>query len=130
IGDGEPLSRRRGSGWIYLISTRTSAGKLMALDLRMAHHGLSLRPHVQQGWAVCGSGRDLNPWVVATVEFPISPVWHLDGHLAEAAFLFPPITLDDTLRRLRRAEVTACMRDAEARYGLERDSLGKISKTT
>lgn len=129
LGDGEPCRRRRGSGWIYLISTRTNAGKLTACDLRLAHHGLSLRPHVQQGWSVSGAGKDLNPWVVATVEFPIGSSWHLDGHLARPAFLFPPVTLDDTLRRLSRAEVAACVRDAEARYGLAPDVLGKISNT-
>ena len=127
IAGGKVRRRPEGSGWIYLLSTTTDAGTLTVSDLRHAHHGLSLRPHVQQGWSVCGPGRDLNGWVIGTVEFAISDRWHLDGHLANPEFLFPAAALDDTLGRLARVEVTRCLRQTEREYRLTPGTLGDIS---
>jgi hypothetical protein len=127
IRDGHARRRTNGSGWIYLLASGSDTGWLNVVDLRMAHHGLSLRPHVQQGWSVRGIGRDLNDHVVATVEFPIGDQWHLDGHMALPEFLFPPATMDDTLKRLRTAKVTNSLRDAELQCGLKAGALGNVS---
>ena len=127
ISDGRAEPRAEGSGWIYLLSSKSDAESLTVLDLRMVHHGLSLRPHVQQGWSIRGTGRDMNGHVVATIEFPLGPQWHRDGHMALPGFLFPPASMDDTLKRLRRAEVTDSLREAERRYGLRTGALGNVS---
>ena len=72
-------------------------------------------------------GCDLNDYVVATVEFPMCDRWHLDGHQAQAEYLFPPAALDDTLNRLSRGAVTKSLREAERRYRLKEHALGDIS---
>lgn len=133
LKDGSVQPRRQDSdsgcsGWIFMLSTRSDAGCLDVVDLREAHHGLSLRPHVQQAWSLRGSGRDLNAHVIATVEFPIDDDrWRLCGHMATANYLFPPATRDDTLKRLRRRQVTEALRQADGDNGLKLGSLGNIS---
>jgi hypothetical protein len=127
ISDGRAEPRTGGSGWLYLLSSKSDAECLTVLDLRLVHHGLSLRPHVQQGWSLRGTGRDLNGHVVAAVEFPVNERWRLDGHMAQPAFLFPPAGLDDTLQRLSKAEVSGCLREAERRSGLAVGALGNVS---
>lgn len=82
---------------------------------------------MQQGWSVRGAGRDLNDYVVAAIEFPLGPRWQLDGYMALPGFLFPSASVDDTLKRLRRAEVTDSLREAERRYGLKPGTLGDVS---
>lgn len=78
-----------GSGWLYFVAVPTDCS---AIDLRDSHHGLSLRPHAQAGWSIRGNDAsigDLNPFVIATVEFPISERWKLTDHMASDAFFFP-----------------------------------------
>lgn len=127
ISGVQALPRSGGSGWIYLIATQTSAATLKAVDLRLAHHGLSLRPQVQQAWSVCAQRRELDDWVIATVEFPITSAWTSTGSLDQAMFLFPDRSLDDTLKRLASMRVTSCLRSTERRYGLLHGTLGDVS---
>ena len=93
IPGGVVTRRTCGTGWIYMLSCDPRSGFLDVIDLRVAHQELSLRPHTQQGFSIRGKDRDLNGLVAATVEFPVSDRWILNGHLAEAAFVSPRVVL-------------------------------------
>lgn len=49
ISGGRAEPRTQGSGWIYLLSSKSDTGCLEVLDLRMAHHGLILRTCSKDG---------------------------------------------------------------------------------
>lgn len=118
------------SGWIYFIASEIGSKKLNVVDLRAAHHGLSLRPHTQHGWSVksqCASVSDLNEWVIGCVEFPVGARWKLEGYLGSAEFFFPSPKLDDTLRRLIDKDVDNIAASIEQEFGLPTASLGRVS---
>jgi hypothetical protein len=127
ISHGAAIRRVEGTGWIYLLCTRSTAGRLHVVDLRVVHHGLSLRPHMQQGWSIRAQDHDLSRYVAATIEFPVSSRWHLDGYLGTAAFLFPPAGLDHTLGLLKQRAVSGLLRRTEREYQLPAGTLGRIS---
>lgn len=121
--------RTSGTGWIYFLVADGRSGGCTAIDLRETHHGLSLRPHAQQGWSVrsCGSNiSELNNSVVGCVEFPISGKWAFGGHLGSSEFLFPPRRLDDTLGRLIANEGDVIASGVEDALQLPRKSLGRL----
>lgn len=117
-----------GKGWIYFIATDIASSICTPVDLRKAHHGLSLRPHTQNGWSVRAPDGvfDLNQWVIACVEFPISERWVLGGPLGSSRFLFPPAKLDDTLRRLIKLDVDGIAAKVEQQLGLRPETLGRL----
>lgn len=120
--------RTTGSGWIYFIAAnqRTNCD---ALDLRDAHHGLSLRPHAQSGWSVRSTvpeEGDLSSSVIGCVEFPITKRWAFGGHLGSSEFLFPSRTLDDTLLRLIEHDGDAIAAAIESESGVPDGALGRL----
>ncbi len=133
-GLGERTARRRssGTGWIYFISPAAGPGAADCIDLRIAHQGLSLRPHTQHGWSIRGpkhARTDLRDYVVAVLEFPMNGKWEFAGHLGSAEFLFPPAGLDHTLKVfVDRANEVA--RQVEARFGLPGGVLGVVYAVT
>jgi hypothetical protein len=121
--------RTNGSGWLYFIACAPGSHDFTAIDLRSAHHDLSLRPHTQHGWSVRGNASgasDINDCVIACVEFPIENRWLLAGHLASFEFLFPPLELDNTLRKLVDREVDSIARRVADDFGLPANSLGTL----
>lgn len=126
IGGGVVTERSCGSGWIHILCGKSSSEALDVIDLRVAHQELSLRPHTQQGFSIRGKHADLNGFVAASVEFPISERWRLNGYLAEAAFLFQPPALDHTLRLLKRKSIDDLLLNTEAHFSLPARTLGRI----
>ena len=120
--------RTTGSGWIYFIAANQRTN-CEALDLRDAHHGLSLRPHAQSGWSVRSTvpeEGDLGSSVIGCVEFPITTRWAFGGHLGSSEFLFPSRTLDDTLLRLIENEADAIAAKIESESGVPDAALGRL----
>jgi hypothetical protein len=122
--------RVTGTGWIYLISTMSDRGTLQLVDLRSAHNALSLRPQTQQGLSLRAPGCDFTPYIAATVEFPISDRWHLEGLIHTGSFVFPPETVDHTLRLLNRRCIERVLRQIETQCSLSPMILGNISAFT
>jgi hypothetical protein len=122
-------ARTHGSGWLYFIACAAGSSEFTAIDLRSAHHDLSLRPHTQHGWSVRGASHmasDINDCVIACVEFPIDDRWMLDGHLGSSEFLFPPVNLDNTLRRLLDRDVDNTALRIAQEFGLPPAALGRL----
>ena len=124
--------RTTGSGWIYFIAA-TERTTCCAVDLREAHHGLSLRPHAQSGWSVRSTAPehgDLGSSVIGCVEFPITKRWAFGGHLGSSEFLFPSRTLDDTLLRLIQHDGDAIAATIERETGVTDAALGRLYEVT
>jgi hypothetical protein len=120
--------RTTGSGWIYFIAA-TERTNCEALDLRNAHHGLSLRPHAQSGWSVRSivpEDGDLSSGVIGCVEFPITERWAFGGHLGSSEFLFPSRALDDTLKRLIEHDGDAIAAAVERESRVPNEALGRL----
>lgn len=130
FGPGRTVSvKSTGSGWIYVLALRATSSGCRVIDLREAHHGLSLRPHTQSGWSVRGSGdavSDLDRWVIACIEFPIDHRWVTEGYMASSEFMFPAVRLDHTLRRLIDKKVDAIAASVERELDLPEKCLGRL----
>jgi len=121
---------KKPSGWIYFLVCEAAGSGCRCIDLRLAHHGLSVRVHTQHGWSLRAVDEDLcddlNRWVVACVEFPIDRRWWQGcGYMLSPAFLFPPASLDHTLQLLVEKKVDGVAKSVE---GMERPkmSLGRL----
>lgn len=120
-------------GWIYFISTHTSAGRLRFIDLRELHHHLSVRPHIQHGWSVTLNDKDwddcsrgLGSFIVAAVTFRRESAWKLDSGMFTQNVLFPSPEYDNTLKVLRETSINKILRNVERNCGLSKDSLGSL----
>jgi hypothetical protein len=94
-------------GWLFLISSRHGSEQLRHVDLRVKHHPLSARPHVQHGISLARKDPkeyDLRDFVVGTIRIPIRN-YTTTGTLFQDSFLFPDLDADHTLRLLMRHQV-------------------------
>jgi len=123
-----PSSRKH--GWLFLIATRSGPKQLRHVDLRIEHHPLSSRPHVQHGISLTtldSTEYDLREFVVGTVRFPIIG-YTTTGALFESSFLFPRLDDDHTLRLLVKHRVNDIAAEIEKQYKLADGSLGRVSR--
>ncbi|MBI3664342.1 MAG: FRG domain-containing protein [Acidobacteria bacterium] len=117
-------------GWLFLIATRAGSRQLRHVDLRIEHHALSSRPHIQHGISLTGFDSkeyDLRDFVVGTVRFPISR-YTTTGALFESSFLFPGTDDDHTLRLLVKHRVNDIAAAVEKKYELSDGTLGRVSR--
>lgn len=125
-------------GWIsfYRRKGQATHRTLRVNDISARHSSLHLRPHVQQGASLAMQldddekprpYQDFNRFRIAHIRIPNRGKWILSGYTASAAFMFPPPTLDDSLRRLRAPAVQAILNDASARFDIPTCALGRIS---
>ncbi len=132
-GSRKALFREGERGWVYFLSPQAGPRGATCVDIREVHHGLSLRPHAQHGWSLrgpTGSVENLNEYVIATVEVPITSRLCSPGYLGSAEFLFPPRSLDDTLAKLSDFSVDELAREAETDEGLGPAPLGTLTEVS
>jgi len=113
------------SGWLFLLRPPPLA---TVVDLRVSHHPLSSRPHVQHGISLAcahGTKADFQDWVVATIQTPVSEC--VSGSLFTGPALFPPRASDHTLRLLLKHKANELAARVESSHQLPERSLGRIS---
>jgi hypothetical protein len=128
-GHRRPEFQEGKTGWIYFLCPGAASPAGTCIDIRAAHHGLSIRPMTQHAWSIRGRSHsldDLNRYVIATAEFPVAEPWRLESYLGSAAFLFPPADLDDTLRKLDKHGADEIARGVESDRTLVPDTLGYL----
>lgn len=117
-------------GWLFLIATRPGSKGLRHVDLRVDHHPLSSRPHVQHGISLTGldpGNCDLRGFIIATVRIPIQG-YTTAGALFESSFLFPGREADHTLRLLVKHGANEIAASVEEEYKLSAGTLGRVSQ--
>lgn len=117
-------------GWLFLIATSPGPNGLQHVDLRVEHHPLSSRPHVQHGISITGldpAGCDVREFVIATVRFPIKG-YTTAGALFESSFLFPGPETDHTLRLLIKHRANELAESVEQDFKLPAGALGRVSQ--
>lgn len=114
------------SGWLFLIQPPAAAS---VVDLRIEHHPLSARPHVQHGVSITGqlgSFADYREWIVATIRTPV--VGSTGGALFTGSALFPSATADHTLKLLLKHTASELAAQVAQAHGLAASALGETSR--
>jgi FRG domain len=120
----------RNYGWLFLIASRAGSERLRHVDLRIKHHPLSSRPHVQHGISLArreSTDFDLRDFVIGTVRFPTGS-YTTTGALFESSFLFPSPDADHTLQLLVKHRVNDIAAAIEKQYRLPKGALGRVSQ--
>ncbi len=113
------------AGWLFMIHVPASAS---IVDLRVEHHPLSARPHVQRGVSIAcppGGAPNLQEWVVATLQTPVAD--SVAGSLFTGAALFPPSSADHTLKLLLKHKANDLAAEIEQTHHLKQGTLGRTS---
>ena len=113
-------------GWLFLIRPPADAS---IVDLRVEHHPLSARPHVQHGVSLRLKGEgvgDLAESVVATIQTPVAG--SVAGSLFTGAALFPHDSEDHTLKLLLKRKANDLAASVEHANHLKHGVLGRISR--
>jgi len=125
--------RNRGTGWIYLLSSKTlNRQDLHQVDLRTHHSSLSVRPHVQHGCSVARqedaatlrNGSNLIRYLVGRVRFDLRPCWFMSGQFSAVNYMFAKPEFDHTARVLQTPTANQFLREAEQRHGLPEGAIG------
>lgn len=103
-------------------------------DLRKFHSSLSARLHCQHGityfrdkgksWTI--KNKNFNDLVIATVKFPNSSDFKMNGTIFTKEFLFPNSEIDNTYKLLKKDKFTKLLREIESEYNLDKHELGRI----
>jgi len=72
-----------------------------------------------------GSPPDFQDWIVATIQTPVAGC--VGGSLFTGAALFPPASLDHTLKLLLKHEANELAAQVEERHHLAQRTLGRTS---
>lgn len=132
-------------GWIYFMnvegprqmnSTEINYDEKFGgyCDLRKYHSSLSARLHCQHGityfrdkgkkWT--NENREFDDLIIATVKFPNSGEFRMNGTIFTKEFLFPNSEIDNTYKLLKKLKFTELLREIEEEYALEKHELGRI----
>lgn len=115
------------AGWFFLISPPSKDS--ITVDIRTEHHPLSTRPHVQHGLSMSvGKSIDLRDCVVATIRTPTYGCIY--GDLFTERGMFPPSSIDNTLKLLLKREVNLIAAKTEDSHSIMPGTLGRVTYCT
>jgi hypothetical protein len=122
-----------GYTYVKFFASQLNNDNLKIIDLRENYTSLSLRPHCQHGisatkkvdiWNVENS--DFSTNLIAIAKIPNISDFKLNGQIFNGKYMFPDEIADNTLKLLKKNELTKLLAEICDKHGLNRNELGNI----